>query len=156
MIPAAAPVSDDDRFRAAARTYLGYALLYEIGGVYLVSQGIGVPAGAGARGRLVSTIFWALVGLVPLLGVPYLLRRPRAWFERWLLSRRDFARILAVFMAYRAFKVAHVALRGETAAVAAPWGGVLTFRAGALVFLVVTLVALVFVARAAWHAEARP
>ena len=150
------PAADDDRFRTAARTYLVYALIYEVGGVYLVSQGIGVPAGAGARGRLVYAIFWAVVGLVPLLGVPYLLRRPRAWFERWVLSRRDFARILAVFMAYRAFKVAHVALRGETAAVAAPWGGTLTFRAGALVFLTVTFVALVSAARAAWNAEARP
>ena len=149
------PAADDDRFRTAARTYLVYALIYEVGGVYLVSQGVGVPAGAGARGRLVYTIFWALVGLVPLLGVPYLLRRPRAWFERWVLSRRDFARILAVFMAYRAFKVAHVALRGETASVAAPWGGRITFRAGALVFLAVTFVALVSVARAAWDAEAR-
>jgi len=155
MIPAAAPVTDDDRFRTAARTYLGYALLYEIGGVYLVSQGIGVPSAAGARGRVIYTVFWAIVGLVPLLGVPYLLRRPRAWFERWVLSRRDFARILAIFMAYRAFKVAQVALRGETAAVAAPWGGMLTFRAGALVFLLVTVVALVFVARAAWQAEAQ-
>jgi len=156
MIPAAAPVSDDDRFRAAARTYLGYALLYEIGGVYLVSQGIGVPAGVGARGRAAYAVFWAVVGLVPLLGVPYVLRRPRAWVERWVLSRRDFARVLALFMAYRAFKVAQVAVRGQTAMVAAPWGGEVTFRAGAAVFLLVTLIALVVVARAAWHAEARP
>src|SRR5262245_15190907 len=150
------PAADEGRFRTAARTYFAYALVYEIGGVYLVSQGVGVPASAGARGRFIYTLFWAVVGLVPLLGVPYLLRRPRAWFERWLLSRRDFARILALFMAYRAFKVAHVALRAETASVAAPWGGALTFRAGALVFLVVTVLALVLVARAAWHAEARP
>ena len=150
------PVADDGRFRAAARTYFIYALFYEVGGVYLVSQGVGVPAAAGARGRLIYTVFWAVIGLVPLLGVPYLLRRPRAWFERWLLSRRDFARILALFMAYRALKVAHVALRGETASVTAPWGGPLTFRAGAIVFLAVTIVALVAVARAAWHDEARP
>lgn len=156
MIPSAAPVTEDDRFRAAARTYLVYALLYEIGGVYLVSQGIGVPAGAGARGRAAYAVFWAVVGLVPLLGVPYVLRRPRAWFERWALSRRDFARILALFMTYRAFKVAQVAVRGQTAVVTAPWGGDVTFRAGAVVFLAVTLVALVAVARAAWHAEARP
>jgi hypothetical protein len=149
------PAADDDRFRAAARTYLVYALVYEIGGVYLVSQGVGVPAGAGARGRQIYTIIWALVGLVPLLGVPYLLRRPRAWFERWVLSRRDFARILAAFMAYRAFKVLHVLVRGETASVAAPWGGVITFRAGALLFLTVTCVALLCVVRAAWSAKAR-
>jgi hypothetical protein len=150
------PAADDERFRTAARTYFVYALFYELGGVYLVSQGVGVPAAAGARGRLIYTLFWAVVGLVPLLGVPYLLRRPRAWFERWLLGRRDFARVLAAFMAYRAFKVAQVAFRTQTAVVAAPWGGELTFRTGAVVFLVVTLIALVFVARAAWHAEAHP
>jgi hypothetical protein len=150
------PSADEDRFRTAARTYLGYALFYEIGGVYLVSQGVGVPPAAGARGRAIYALFWAVIGLVPLLGVPYLLRRPRAWFERWGLGRRDFARILAVFMAYRAFKVAHVALRGQTAVIAAPWGGEITFRAGAAVFLVVTLLALAFIVRAAWHAEARP
>jgi len=148
--------AEDKRFRAAARTYFVYAVFYELGGVYLVSQGVGVPAAAGARGRLIYTLVWAVVGLVPLFGVPYLLRRPRAWFERWVLGRRDFARILAAFMAYRAFKVALVAFRTQTAVVAAPWGGELTFRAGAAVFLVVTLIALVFVARAAWHAEVRP
>jgi hypothetical protein len=149
------PDVEDGRFRAAARSYLGYALLYEVGGVYLVAQGIGVPAGVGPRGRALYALFWAVVGLVPLLGVPYLLRRPRLWFERWVLTRRDFARILALFMAYRAFKVAHVGFRGQTAVVAAPWGGALTYRVGALVFLAVTLVALAFVARAAWSAEAR-
>ena len=150
------PAADDERFRTAARTYFIYAVFYELGGVYLVSHGVGVPAAAGARGRLIYTLFWAIVGLVPLLGVPYLLRRPRAWFERWVLGRRDFARILAAFMAYRALKVALVSFRAQTAVVAAPWGGELTFRTGAAVFLVITLVALVFVARAAWHAEARP
>jgi hypothetical protein len=88
--------------------------------------------------------------------VPYLLRRPRAWFERWVLGRRDFARVLVLLMAFRAFKVAEVAVRGQTATVAAPWGGEVTFRAGALVFFAVTVVALAVIARAAWHAEARP
>jgi hypothetical protein len=37
--------------------------------------------------------------------------------------------------------------------VPAPWGGEISFRAGAAVFLVVTVVALVLVARAAWRAE---
>ena len=61
--------------------------------------------------------------------------------------------VLALFMAYRTFKVAHVGLRGQTAVVAAPWGGVVSYRAGGAVFLVVTLVALVLVGRAAWAAE---
>ena len=135
------------RFRTAARAYFVYGVVYWVGGAWLYLHEVG-------RGSAAS-IGWIVLGALLVVVIPFLLRRPRAWFERWLLSRRDFARLLAVFMAYRAFKVAHVALRGETAAVAAPWGGVLTFRAGALVFLVVTLVALVLVARAAWHAEAR-
>jgi hypothetical protein len=150
------PAADDERFRTAARTYFVYALFYELGGVYLVSQGVGVPAAAGARGRLIYTLFWAVVGLVPLLGVPYLLRRPRAWFERWVLGRRDFARILTLFMAIRAWLVLRVALRPETATVAAPWGGDITFRAGAAVFFLVTVVALLFVAVAAWTADQKP
>ena len=76
--------------------------------------------------------------------------RRRAWFERWLLSRRDFARILTLFMAWRAIEVLRVALRSATAMVAAPWGGEIPFRLGAVVFFVFTAVALVLVARAAW------
>jgi hypothetical protein len=151
MTPAAA----DARFRAAARAYLGYGILYWVGGVYLVTQGVGVPGGAGAAGRAASVVFWAVVGLVPLLGIPYLLRRPRPWFDRWILSRRDFARLLTLFMAFRAWKVLEIAARGETARVPAPWSGELTFRAGAIVFFAVTVTALIFVARAAWHREAR-
>ena len=85
--------------------------------------------------------------------MPYLFRKPRVWFERWILSRRDFARLVAVFMALRALAVLRVVLRPQTATVAAPWGGDITYRAGAGVFFVVTVVALFFVARAAWQRE---
>jgi len=147
------PSADDDRFRTAARIYLVYAVFYEVGGVYLVTQGVGVPP---AASRALYAALWAALGLIPLLGVPYLLRRPRAWFERWVLGRRDFARVLVLLMAFRAFKVAEVAVRRQTAIVAAPWGGEISFRAGALVFFAVTVAALAVIARAAWHAEARP
>ena len=63
---------------------------------------------------------------------------------------QDFARIITLFMAVRAWEVLRVALRPETATVPAPWGGVITFRAGAAVFFVVTVMALALVARAAW------
>jgi hypothetical protein len=56
-------------------------------------------------------------------------------------------------MAIRAWNVLRVVLRPETATVAAPWGGDITFRAGAAVFFVVTVVALLFVAVAAWTAD---
>jgi hypothetical protein len=55
----------------------------------------------------------------------------------------------------RAWHVLRVAIRPETATVAAPWGGEITFRAGAIVFFLVTVGALALIARAAW-AQAAP
>jgi hypothetical protein len=133
----------DDPFRLAARAYFVYGVVYWLGGAYLVWHGVGVRGSA-------SAVAWIVTGAVFVVLIPFLLRRPRAWFERWVLSRRDFARILTLFMAFRAYKVAEVALRSEGAAVPAPWGGVVTFQAGAVVFFLVTVAALVCVALAAW------
>lgn len=138
-----------DPFRAAAVAYLVYGIVYWVGGVWLALQGVGVRGG-----RMVQAgIVWIVLGLVLVIVVPYLLRRRRAWFERWVLARRDFARILSLLMLVRAWEVLRVALRPETAAVAAPWGGEVTFRTGAAVFFVVTVAALALVARAAWAPE---
>ena len=140
-----------DRFRDAARAYLVYGIVYWVGGVWLAFHGIGV------RGEMVGPgIAWIVAGLIFVAGIPYLLRRRRPWFERWVLSRRDFARILTLFMAVRAWHVLRVALRPETASVAAPWGGEITFRAGAAVFFIVTIVAALFVAVAAWSPDQEP
>jgi hypothetical protein len=140
------------RFRHAALAYLAYGLVYYVGGLYLVSQGVGVMgAMEGRTGR--SLAFWAVAGLVPLLVVPYLLSARRGWFERWVLARRDFARVVALFLAFRAFKVAQVALGDHGASVAAPWGGAVSFGTGAALFLVITLVALAAIVRAAWAKE---
>jgi len=98
-------------------------------------------------------VVWIVLGLVFVVAVPYLLAHRRAWFERWVLSRRDFARVLTLFMALRAWHVLKVVLRPETATVSAPWGGDITFRAGAIVFLLVTVIALVLIGRAAWTEE---
>ena len=135
-----------DSFRLAARAYLTYGVIYWIGGFYLAMHGIGVRGGRPMQ----SGVVWLVVGLVFILVIPYLLARRRAWFERWILSRRDFARVLTAFMAWRAWHVLKVAIRPETAGVPAPWGGEITFRVGAIVFLVVTVAALVLVGRAAW------
>jgi hypothetical protein len=137
-----------DRFHTAARAYLIYGVVYWVGGVYLAWHGVGVRGTAASAGMA-----WIVLGLILVVGVPYLLRRPRAWFERWVLSRRDFARVVAAFMTLRALAVLRVVARPETAMVSAPWGGEVTFRSGALVFLVVTVVTLFFVARAAWQRE---
>ena len=138
-----------DRFSLAARAYLIYGIVYWLGGVYLALHGVGVR-GAGLLGAGVA---WIALGLVLVVGVPYVLRRRRRWFERWILSRRDFARIVTPFMAVRALAVLRVAVRPEAASVAAPWGGEISYRLGAAVFFMVTATALVFVARAAWHPE---
>jgi hypothetical protein len=139
-----------DPFRVAARAYLVYGVIYWLGGLYLATQGVGVR---GDR-TMQPGVAWILLGLVLVGAIPYLLAQRRAWFERWILSRRDFARVLAAFMAVRAWHVLRVALRPDTASVAAPWGGEVTFRAGAIVFLIVTVAALVLVGRAAWAREA--
>jgi hypothetical protein len=110
---------------------------------------VGVRGGAAAAG-----LWWIVLGAVFVLLVPYLLLRPRPWFERWILARRDFARILVLFMAFRAWKVGQVALRADTATVASPWGGAITFRLGAAIFFVVTVAALALIARAAWSRHA--
>ena len=138
-----------DRYRLAARAYLMYGVIYWLGGVYLAMQGVGV------RGDRVmqAGVAWIILGLAFVVGIPYLLARPRVWFERWILTRRDFARILTVFMAVRAWFVLRVVLRPESASVAAPWGGEITFRTGAAVFFIVTIVAALFVAVAAWTPE---
>jgi hypothetical protein len=135
-----------DRYQVAARAYLTYGVIYWIGGVYLAAHGVGVRGERMMR----SGVVWIVLGLVFVVAIPYLLARRRAWFERWLLSRRDFARILTLFMALRAWHVLKVVVRPETATVSAPWGGEITFRAGAIVFLLVTVAALILVGRAAW------
>lgn len=137
----------DDRFRAAARAYFVYGVVYWIGGAYLAWHGVGVRAGGSIAWR---GMIWVLIGLAFVVLIPYLLRRRRRAFERWVLSRRDFARLLAALMAFRALTVGRIALRPDGASVPAPWGGAIGFRPGAIVFLLVTLTALVFVARAAW------
>jgi hypothetical protein len=136
----------DARFGLAAHAYLGYGIVYWLGGAWLWMHDVG-------RGSLASVV-WIALGAVLVGLVPYLLRRPRAWFERWILSRRDFARILALFMVFRVLAVLRIVLRSETAVITAPWGGVISFRAGGIAFILVTVTALVLIARAAWAKDA--
>ena len=141
-----------DPFRVAARAYLAYGIVYWIGGVYLAMHGVGV--GGSGSSRAVASI---LLGTMFLIFIPMLLARPRPWFERHVLSRRNFARVLVLFMLVRVYKVGQVAFRSDTATVAAPWGGEITYRAGAAVFLVITVAALILIARAAgWTGPAAP
>ena len=76
------------------------------------------------------------------------------WFPWSMLggfvSRRAFAWVVALLLAIRVYKVSEVATRGG-ASVAAPWGGEISFQFGAIIFLLVTLIALGFVLRAATY-----
>ncbi|MBI2216700.1 MAG: hypothetical protein HYU51_05325 [Candidatus Rokubacteria bacterium] len=139
----------DDRFRRAAWAYFGYGVVYWLGGAWLAWHGIGVRAGASRF----SPAIWLLVGLVFVGLIPFLLYRRRRFFERWVLSRRDFARILFVFMVVRAAGVANVGLGPDGGSVPAPWGGLVSLRTGATVFFFVTVAASVLVAWAAWSDE---
>src|SRR5262249_46155820 len=132
-----------DRFRAAARAYFVYGVVYLVGGLYLIYRGVGVMGAPTGGATALTMLRWGLIGLIPLIAIPWLLAHRWSWL-RGRVSRRT----LAVPLASRAVKVGAVAGHGG-ATVAAPWGGEITFQAGAVVFLAVTLVALVFVARAA-------
>ncbi|MGH7391680.1 MAG: hypothetical protein ACREM3_19815 [Candidatus Rokuibacteriota bacterium] len=147
-------VAARDPFRIAACAYLVYGIVYLIGGLYLVSHGVGVAGGrtSGAIGP--AMLRWGLIGAIPLIGIPLLLSRPWSRLGGWV-SRRTFAWLVSLLLALRAFKVGEFALRGG-AGVPAPWGGEISFRAGATVFLVVTLMALGFVLRAAWMGDGAP
>ena len=136
-----------DSFRAAAWAYLVYGVVYLVGGLYLISQGIGVMGDRTADATGYTMLYWGLLGSIPLVMIPWLL-----WFPWSMLggfvSRRAFAWVVAFLLAIRVYKVSEVAIRGG-ASVAAPWGGEISFQFGAIVFLVVALVALGFVLRAA-------
>ena len=136
-----------DVFRVAARAYVAYGVVYLVGGLYLISQGVGVMGAPTTGAPGLTMLRWGLIGLIPLVVIPWLLARRWSWLRGWV-SRRTFAGLVAVLLAIRAFKVGAVAVHGG-ATIAAPWGGEITFQAGAVVFLLVTLTALVFVARAA-------
>jgi len=140
-----------DPYRPAARVYFFYGLVYLVGGLYLISQGVGVMGGSTGGQTTRMMLRWGFIGLIPLVVIPWLLSRPWSWFGG-LVSRRTFAWIVALLLAVRAYKVGEVARRGG-ASVAAPWGGEISFQAGAVVFLAVTSIALGFVLRAATYRQ---
>ncbi len=140
-----------DPFRAAALAYLGYGIVYLVGGLYLISQGIGVMGERTAGATGYTMLYWGLLGSIPLGPIPWLL-----WFPWSMLggvvSRRTFAWVVALLLAIRVYKVSEVAIRGG-ASVAAPWGGEISFQFGAIVFLLMALIALGFVLRAATYRQ---
>lgn len=133
--------SREAKFKQAAWVYFGYGVIYWLGGLYLQMQGLG-------PGRYVA--FWFIVGALIVLFFPYLLSREVRWFDRWVLSRRDFARVLTVLVLFRAFEVGRIAIKGGPASMPAIEGGIPLTRIGAWVFFFLTLATAAMLARAAW------
>ena len=143
-------VSDrvEARFRQAAWTYLVYGAIYWVTALYLQLRVFEV------RGRL---LVWFGIGALIALGVPWLLIRRRRRFERWILARRDFARILTVLVAIRAIAVAWLAVTGPGGMrMPSLGGGVPTNAWGAWVMAIVAAVTAVMLARAAWQCAVSP
>lgn len=136
--------SRESKFRQAAWTYFGYGILYMAGAMYLESQGIG------ARGMIggTRTVIWFLLGALIILLFPWLISkgaqgRGYLWFTR----------ILALLVAFRAFEVGRIALRGSAFTMPAIGGGISPTRMGTWAFFLITLVTLIMLARAAWSRE---
>ena len=134
------------RYRQAAWTYVAYGVVYWFGGLVLARGGLG-PRGMERGGTA-----WFVVGALFVVVFPWLLVKERAWFDRWVLSRRDLARVLTLLVALRAVEVARIAWmpRAETVSVL---GLDVSIRAGAWVFCLLTVVTAVMLARAAWSRD---
>lgn len=136
-----------DRFRQAAWSYLAYGVVYWVGGFVLAAGGLG------PRGMERGGLAWFVVGALFVIVFPWLLVRERPWFARWVLSRRDFARLLTLLVALRAAEVTRIAWAPRTETV---WVGGLAvpFGVGAWIFALVTVGAAAMLARAAWSRDA--
>ncbi len=122
-----------EKYRQAALAYLAYGVLYMAGALYLVAAG----ASPRAMGR--GAWIWYAAGALILVLFPWLLWRGHKWF----------ARLLVLFMAFRAYGVLRVALTGGEM-IPLPGGGGVPTATGAWVFFLVTVAAAAIVARAAW------
>jgi hypothetical protein len=134
------------RYRQAAWTYVSYGVVYWLGGLALAT------AGLGPRGMERGGMAWFVVGALFVVVFPWLLLRERRWFDRWVLSRRDFARVLTVLVAIRAIEVARIAWMPRADTV--PLFGVdVSMRVGGWVFCLLTVLTAVMLARAGWSHE---
>jgi len=136
----------DERFRQAAWAYAGYGLVYWLGGLVLIR------AGVGPRGMERGGATWLVVGALFVLVFPWLLARQRAWFDRFVLSRRDFARILTALVVLRAVEVARIAWAPKVEVISV-LGTTVPLSHGAWGFFVLTSVTAVMLGRAAWSRE---
>jgi hypothetical protein len=137
----------DERYRQAAWAYVVYGVVYWLGGLVLAT------AGLGPRGMERGGTAWFVVGALFVVVIPWLLVRERGWFARWVLSRRDFARVLTLLVVLRAVEVGRIAWRSSALTVAA-LGVEVPMSVGAWVFCLLTVVTALMLGRAAWGREA--
>ena len=82
--------TSEEKFSQAARCYLGYGLVYWLGGAYLAAEGIGAGSG----------LVWVALGAVFVVLFPWLIARgARGPGYLW------FARLLTLAVAWRAVMV---------------------------------------------------
>jgi hypothetical protein len=141
-----------EKFFQAAVAYAAYGIVYWLGGLALALAGLG-PRGMGEGTPMGPGVVLLFVagGLLIIL-IPMILVRERPWFDRWVLSRRDFARVLTLFVALRAFEVARIALNPRVEVVSIG-GFAIPMRPGAWLFFLMTVGMVVMLARAAWSRD---
>jgi hypothetical protein len=137
----------DARYRQAAWTYVAYGVVYWFGGLVLARSGLG-PRGMERGGAA-----WFVVGALFVVVFPWLLIAERGWFARWVLSRRDFARVLTLLVAARAIEMMRLA-RMPRAELVPVLGFAVPTALGAWVFSALAVVTAIMLARAAWSREA--
>ncbi len=124
-----------EKFRQAALSYLIYGCLYLGGAIYVALTGI--------VGRAMTTrsgVIWFGVGAILVVLFPWLISKGYVWFTR----------LLVFLVLLRAAGVARVMIKPTIPAVPLPGGIEISMRAGAFIFLLVTLGASYMLARAAW------
>lgn len=125
----------EGKFKQAAWAYLGYGVVYWLGGLYLATRGLAIGRG----------IIWFVLGAVFVVVFPWLIARGhRGKGYLW------FCRILTLLVAFRAFGVGQVMLSPTFSSVPLPGGGQIPMSLGAAVFFLITLATGAMLARAAW------
>jgi hypothetical protein len=119
------------KYKQAAIGYFVYGLIYLAGAIYLGRIGKG-PGGS---------VLWYLIGAAIAFGFPYLIWKRFKWMTR----------VLAVLVLVRVVGLARIAARGESDPVPLPWGGDVATWHGAVVFMLIALLACILLARAGWQ-----
>ena len=121
------------RYRQAAVAYLVYGVVYLAGAVYLAEAGF-ATRGSG------SGWIWFVVGLAFLVVIPAVIWRGVQWFTL----------LIAALMAIRVAGLVRIMWVDWRVPAPLPGGGQIPLGVGALVFAMITLVAMGLLIRAAW------